>query len=120
MSIIIPQVKTMSVKVDGDRIIVNINGHIESMPWQAAIQLATALFQSSKIAETHAKSESIAQDQALLMRMGANIGLSSNPTVIDEAKKLAAHDKNLRRLPTIESRSVVGAPSLVHSKKEQS
>lgn len=113
MSVIIPKIKTASARVDGDRVIIDLGGgRLESVPWDAAKSIAQMIHQAALQAETNAKAENIAKDQALLMRIGANIGLSSDTKVLDEAKKLAATDKDLRRLPTIESRSVVGSPSI--------
>jgi len=95
---------------------------VADLPWDAALRAADALRQVSKRAEEWAQAEKIASDQALLIRTGAPIGLSNNPTIIGEAKKRAQHDRDLRRyLPGgIRSKTVFGAPTIVrHNPKDK-
>ncbi|MDQ1446804.1 MAG: hypothetical protein QOI20_3268 [Acidimicrobiaceae bacterium] len=113
MAIVIPQIKCASVRVDGDRVVVDLgDGRAVSLPWEAARDLGRHMVRLSQVAETIATAPKIADDQALLLRTGAPVAISGDPRVLDEARKLAAHDRDLRRIPSVPSRAVVGMPSL--------
>ena len=79
-----------------------------------ALELAEALRTQAKRAEEWEKASQIAADQAVLLRAGIPIGLTSHPVIQAEAAKIAAWDRDLRRyLPGgVRSQSVVGAPSI--------
>jgi hypothetical protein len=101
------------ISQDGTRVAITIDGsYIESMPWQAALELARAITTQAKRAEEWDRALSIAQDQALLLRAGVPIGLSGNPAIKAEAAKQAAWDRDLRRYLTggVRSNEIVGAP----------
>ncbi len=104
---------------NGARVLLVINGRqVEGMPWQTALQVAEALRRVGKLAEEWAQADRIADDQALLMRAGAPIGLTQQQGIRAEAEKRALHDRDLRRyLPTtplsgIDSREHFGVPKL--------
>jgi hypothetical protein len=77
--------------------------------------LADALYQCSLIAEEHAKAERIALDTAILYRSGAPFGLSNHPAIVDEAKKEAAWNTELRRaMPGgVKSAEAFGTPAVI-------
>jgi hypothetical protein len=77
--------------------------------------LADALYKVSLVAEEEAKAERIALDTAILYRAGAPIGLSNHPAIIDEAKKEAAWNTELRRcMPGgVKSEEAFGTPSVI-------
>lgn len=85
------------------------------MPWNTALDVAASIREQAKQAEEYAKAEGIIFDQALLVRLGANIGLSSNPAIQAEAAKEAAWNSDLRRyLPGgVKSKEQFGAPSVI-------
>jgi hypothetical protein len=105
----------VAVRAEGDRVLVIKDGRaVFEMPWQAALDLAQALAAKGKQAEEFAKANTIIADQALLARLGARFGLTSNPVMQHEAMKKAAWDRTLRRaLPGgLPSQEVVGVPAL--------
>lgn len=80
-----------------------------------ARELADALYTCSLLAEEQAKASQIAHDTAILYRSGAPFGLSDHPVIIDEAKKQAAWDTELRRaMPGgIKSAEALGLPTVI-------
>lgn len=102
----------------GDAVAVIINGRLATeapMPWQHAREIAKRLLHVAGLAEEHAKALHVAHDAAILQRAGANIGITSDPRILDEAGKLAAWDSDLRRyMPGgVKSQEQFGRPSLI-------
>ena len=89
------------------------------MPWQSALETCGALRSAAKTAEEWDKAERVAADQALLIRAGAPIGLTNHPAIRDEAAKVAAWDRDLRRyLPGgVKSQEHVGTPTVTRHEK---
>lgn len=117
-NIIVPTVSSCRIVQNGTNVVMLFDKgvHIE-LPYQAALQMGRILLQQGKMAEAEAQVHQIVADQAVLMRSGANLGLSDNPRVLQEAFHVAQHDRDLRRyLPGaggIKSAESVGVPSIV-------
>lgn len=108
--------KQATVRREGSRVLLFAGDQLVlELPWQAADELARAISGKSRRAEEHAKAEAIARDQAILMRAGARVGLSSDPKIQDEAGKLAAWDSDLRRyMPGgVRTQEVLGEPAVI-------
>ena len=106
----------LRILTNGERVILVKDGSlVADMPWQAALELANAIYRQAKLAEELANAEEIVMDQAILMRAGAPFGLSGNADIMEEAGKEAAWNSDLRRyMPGgIRSRSVVGTPTII-------
>jgi hypothetical protein len=88
------------------------------MPWQAAVQLAKALRTKAMEAREEVQHDIVIADQAMLMGMGAPLGLTKNPKLIVEARKKAEHLLRpgylKRRKPAggITSPEAVGLPAI--------
>lgn len=94
-----------------------VDGRAElEVPWDQAEVLGRALIAKAREAEEIAKADTIAFDHAILLRAGANLGLSNNPKIVEEAGKKAAWDSNLRRyMPGgVRSQENVGVPAVIN------
>lgn len=104
---------------DGDHVLMVLGGRTHRVPAHVALQIADAIRSVGKQAETYANAGQIISDQALLIRAGAaeRIGLTSDPRMMSEAIKEAAHDRKLRRYIRggIRSRAIVGTPVIIQS-----
>lgn len=116
------EIKSLDIRQDGDRVILIAAGWPAiTLPWQAALNLAKAIYTMAKRAEEFANAQRIINDQALLMRKGVPLGLSNRSDIQAEALKEAAWNTELRRfIPFmrgigIPSREVFGVPSLKQS-----
>ena len=99
-----------------DRVLVLLNGRlIADMPWDAADDCWKAMRSVSKLAEEYALANRIIFDHALLLRVGATIGLTNNRKMQAEAAKEAAWNSDLRRyLPGgVKSEEQVGLPRII-------
>lgn len=80
------------------RVLMIIDGKmVADVPHEAAARMAKALAQVAKVAEENANALKVAGDVAILLRAGANIGLTNNPRINAEAAKRAQWDSDLRR-----------------------
>jgi len=116
LEIRVPKVRQVYIGREGDRIyIAEDNQRVLAMPWGMAIEVARALLAKAREAEEHEQAQAVALDQALLIRAGARIGLTSNPEILKQAAKEAAWNSDLRRyLPGgIRSHEIVGRP-IIH------
>lgn len=107
----------MSLRIDGPAVVI-LDEHgraVFTLPWNAADELAKGLTIAARKAETNAKANQIVFDQAFMMRAGAPFGLSADPKIIDEAKKEAAHNSEIRKMlpATPDERGELGVPALV-------
>lgn len=104
----------ITVGMDGPRVLLTIDGKTESIPWEAADEIARALTVKARQAEEEQKALGIAADNAVLLRVGVPIGLSSRPDILHESAQIAQYDRDLRRyLPGgIKSREVFGTPTI--------
>ncbi len=107
----------VQIRTDGDKVILVVDGKGLSMPWEKALEIAGLLRDAGKRAEEIAKADNIIADHALLTRAGVPIGLSSHPKIMDEVRKEAAHNRELRRaLPGgVKAAVVFGAPAVRHA-----
>lgn len=101
--------------VDGDRVILEFEGKVLRLPWEAADEIAKALIVKARVVEEQIKALGIAKDDAILLRLGAPLGLSNNPDIRAEAEQLAQQDPQLRRyLPGgVRSKEHFGTPTLI-------
>lgn len=112
MPVIVPKLQEFRIRQEGDRVHVIVDGQVAiDLPWQAADKLWMGVRAKTRLAEEYAKRDQIAYDSAILVRAGAGFALSSRPDVKDEVKKIAAHDRGLRRyMPSIKSQEKFGHP----------
>lgn len=103
----------VTVRQEGTNVVVIREGRaVFDMPWDAALQLARAIFSQAKRAEELASAERIADDQAVLLRLGVPVGLSSRRDIQEEAQERAAWDSTLRRyIPLKRAKGVGGVRS---------
>lgn len=121
MTILTPKTRSVDIRQDGELVLVIENGRtILVLPWDAAQALSKALAAQAARAEEIAKAEGIAMDQAILMRAGANIGLTSNPAIQELAASEAAWNSKLRRYMSggIKSQAKFGTPAVIRHRKE--
>lgn len=114
--IVIPQISEIVIRQEGERVVVIRNGKaLLDLPWDAAQALANALRVKALSAEEEAKALAIAFDQAILMRAGVPFGLSSRSDIVNEARKEAAWNSDLRRyMPGgIKAKAIFGQPSVI-------
>lgn len=127
MDIVIPKTRQANVRKDGHRVVILLDGQrAADLPWEAALELAKGITVQARRIEEEIKAEQIVLDQALLIRTGAPIGLSSNPAILNEAGKEAVYNSELRRyfpdtsgIGAINSRGIVGRPTLIKHKGRQ-
>ncbi len=86
------------------------------MPPEAARMLGRALLAAAAKAEEYAKANSVILDSAILLRSGAPFGITSNPRILDEARKEAQSNRMLRRyMPGgIKSKEQFGSPTVTN------
>lgn len=106
----------VTIRQEGPKVLLLIDGRaVLDMPWDAAIEVGRAFIEQARKAEEVTKALSIAGDQALLIRLGVPIGLTSHPSIQAEAAELAQSDPELRRyLPGgVKSKEVFGEPRVI-------
>jgi hypothetical protein len=114
--IIVPKLERISVQQDGNQVLLVKDGTLlVRLPWEAAQVLAKAIQIQAGKAEEIARAEQIIFDDAILLRAGAPVGLSSNPIILDQAAKEAAWNSKLRRyMPGgIKSKEKFGTPRII-------
>ena len=119
MNIFKGELKEVTVRQEGDRVLLLHNGTLLfSLPWQAALELGRALHVKGKLAEEEANAARIVYDQAILTRVGFPVGLSNRPDILAEAAKEAAWNSDLRRYIRggramgIANQTVFGTPTI--------
>lgn len=82
---------------------------------KTAVDIARLLREQGLLADEFAQAERIADDSAILLRAGSNFALSNDPRIIEEAKKRAAWDTDLRRFMPggVKSEEAFGTPAVV-------
>lgn len=112
------------ISQNGPTVILYLGERAVELPWEAAQLIGQGLLEKAKLAEEHAKANEIIIDQAIMYRSGAPFALSSNPRILDEAKKEAVYNRDLRRSNLalvesppggIDSRETVGVPTVSHA-----
>src|SRR4030042_4343350 len=120
MAILIPgkNIREVRVRSEGTRVsLIAAGREIFSLPWDAALDLAKAIYTQAKRSEEQAKARDIISDQALLTRIGATWGLTNRRDMLKEATKEAVHNRFLRpAIPPamakgIASQEVFGTPT---------
>jgi len=116
---IIPKAGAVRIGNDGFHVVVQQDDKTLLIPWEAALEVAKAMTTVARKVEETAKAPGIIADQALLMRLGFPLGLTSNSDILSEAFKDAQHDPKLRKYITgpravgIPSSEAVGTPGLI-------
>src|SRR3972149_5499635 len=88
----------LTIRQEGTHVYLLVSGQaIADIPWDAALELAKAIFIQAKKAEELAKALDIVQDQAILIRSGFPVSLTANPDINAEALKEAQTNRDLRR-----------------------
>lgn len=113
------KISKWNIRAEGDKVLLILDGRlVATMPWEAAQEFARGVMAKGKQAEEYAKAPQIITDQALLMRVGAKLGLTKNLRMLGDAKVLAETDKRLRTsIPSIRSSEKVGTPRIVGGKR---
>ena len=109
------KISTITVRREGTRVLLLHNGRLlADLTHQAAAALARAIHVQAKRAEEEDAALDIIADQALLIRAGVPIGLSSRRDILELAANDAAWSSTLRRaLPGgIRSKAVFGTPRI--------
>jgi hypothetical protein len=83
----------------------------------AALQIAASLHAAGAKAEEQADPQTVADQSAVLIRMGVPFGLSDDAKIQDEAWNAAQWSPELRKAPLVgvPSRERVGVPSLIQT-----
>ena len=113
---LIPQIQKVDVRLEGDRVVVIENGEMKlNLAAEHADLVADAMKAQCRRREEIKNAPAIALDQALLLRKGIPLGLTSHPKIQAEAAKEAAWNRDLRRyLPGgVKSHEQVGTPAVV-------
>lgn len=110
--IVIPKQTEFRIRQEADRVLIIVDGRcVADLDYKAAQTLERAVRAKRLRAEEYAKAEQISKDSAILLRAGARMVLSDRADIKQEAVKLAAHDRDLRRfMPSIRSQESFGHP----------
>jgi hypothetical protein len=85
------------LQADGDEVL-EVDGRVFVQVFNAgAIELGNAIIAKAREVEAEVKAADIAYDQAILLRAGAKLGLTSDPDTQDLAAQEAAWNTDLRR-----------------------
>ena len=109
-------VNEFRVRQEGTRVMILLDGRlVADLPWEKADALWKAIRAQTKRAEEEAMAQPIIMDQALLLRIGARLGLTNRADLQAAAGKEAAWNRDLRRyLPGgVKSQEAVGTPTLI-------
>ncbi len=84
----------------------------------AALQISAALHQAGAMAEEQSDPQRVVDDAALLIRMGAPVGITNDKRIQEAAWNAAQWDPQLRKAPLrgIQSKERVGTPTLIQTK----
>lgn len=100
-----------------------LDGHELHLVMEPAVlvQIGVAICQTARLAEEYATAAQVAFDSALLLRAGAGFTLTDDPKINDMAAVELVHNHTLRGalpMPSIPSRAVFGAPSIVQGEPQ--
>jgi len=84
--------------------------------WKSVQRLSMGLLMASQEAEVYARRDELANDNAILLRMGMPFGLTDNPEILKESVHRA---ECLTKLPCVENVSIVGAPVIINESLSQ-
>ena len=122
-AILTPKFRSVDVRQEGERVLVIENGRtILDLPWDAAQALARAILAQANRAEEVAKAEQVVFDNAILLRAGVPVGLTSNPVLLGQSVREAQSNSKLRRyMPGgIKSKEAFGTPRIIRHRKVKS
>ncbi len=108
---------SVRVRQEGTKVLMVIDGRASEMPPEAARLLARALIEKAAAAEELARVDSVILDSALLLRIGVPIGLTKHPKILEEARKEAVTNRDLRRYAPggVRSSEQFGAPRITQT-----
>ena len=112
----------LRVRHEGNQVQLIHNGRLVlEIPYEHGRDVANAIKSCALKAEEWINAERIAMDQAILTRAGFPIGLSNHPDIKNEAAKLAAWDRDIRRFMPggVKSSEVLGTPAIIQSAPTQ-
>lgn len=96
--ILVPKQKKANIRWEQNSVKLIVDGQLVlDMPWEAALELGKGLIHQARKAEEWTKAPEVIRDQAILMRAGIPLALTSDPVKRKEAGKDAAWDSDLRR-----------------------
>ena len=99
---------------DNGLVVIELDGQAFALTPDGARQIAKALMVSAAKADEFANANNVIKDQALLIRAGVPIALSRNPKILQEAKREAETDRDLRRyMPMVPSSLTIGSPTII-------
>lgn len=107
------------IRREGQHVLVQFDDGAKSFVLQlegkVAVEIGAMLRAEGLLADEWAQAERVANDSAILLRAGSNFGLSNDPRILEEAKKLAAWDSDLRRFMPggVKSSEAFGTPSVM-------
>jgi hypothetical protein len=110
--------QNMIVRQEGDRVLLIMGGRLQAdLHWKDALRIAKAITNRARVAENYDNLPQLIQDQAILIRAGVPMGLTSHPAALKEAVKSAEGDRNLRRFMrnNIRSKEIFGKPTLTQT-----
>lgn len=116
-----PNISRIRVRSIGRKVILEFGKKYIEIPYEQALELSSAIRIQAKKCEEIDKANEIIMDSAILKRVGAPIGLSSNPDIQKEAIKESLHNKKLRKyitpgkakgIPSIQSGVKFGRPKI--------
>jgi hypothetical protein len=109
-----PAQSRADVRVEGELVVLILNGVATTMPYQAADAIVQRLSAAARLAEERVKHEQVQADHALLTRAGFGIGVTNDPRIAAAAERDAAWDSKLRRyLPGgVRSKTRIGVPAI--------
>lgn len=84
---------------EGDQVVLVIDGRPTEMPPEAALALSRALAAKARIVQERQPKTAlrIIHDEAILLRAGVPLSLSSHPAIRAEAEKEAVSNRDLRK-----------------------
>ncbi|MCB0190626.1 MAG: hypothetical protein KDJ65_01635 [Anaerolineae bacterium] len=113
--IIVPKIESVTIRQEGDRVVVVSNGKaVLDLPWNAALEVAAGIRAKAKLAEEQAHLDALAYDSAVMLRAGLPFVMSNRPDVLAVAKREAAWGDLRRYMPDrgIRSQEKFGTPKL--------
>ena len=123
--IFIPTIGTMRIGHDKDRVIWQIGtDKRQSLPWEMAIYFSKAIMAQARNIEEIIKHDKLISDQSFLLSQGANLAITNNRDIMEEARKATRYEKHKKvGLEGIPSKEKVGTPRLIQhpspKKKEE-
>jgi hypothetical protein len=105
-----------TVRAEGPELVVVFEPARILIRWPVAewSKITAALHHAACRVETRQQAERVARDQAILLRANAGFGLTNDPVIQAEAKKIAEGDRDLRRyMPGgVRAREQFGIPTV--------